>query len=249
MHLYIFDGGVVHARGVKFVDPDGRETARDMADPTHAYLIQHPHGWLMWDSGLSDDIAYLPNQTRSSGRFDFVVKNPISDQFDAIGIDPAEVDFLALSHLQVDHAGNAGFFPNAAVLLQKAEYDRAFGPEAAKHGYTLPEYEAISARKHLLLDGDFDVFGDGSVILLAAPGHTPGHQVLFVDLPVTGPTLLSGDLYYAAQDPAEGWMPDWNDNRPQTLLSMQRLQAFADAHHARWLINHDPSHPAAGWLE
>lgn len=249
LHLYVFDGGVVNTRGVKFVDPDGRETSRDMADPTHAYLIQHPHGWLMWDSGLSDRIADLPHQTRSSGRFDFVVTNPLAYQFDALGIDPAEVDFLAFSHLQVDHAGNAGFFPKADVLLQKAEYDHAFGPEAAKRGYVLSEYESITARKLVLLDGDLDVFGDGSVVILAAPGHTPGHQVLFVNLPVSGPLLLSGDLYYAAQDPAESWMPDWNDNRAQTLLSMQRLQAFAAAHHAHWLINHASSHPAAGWME
>lgn len=249
LRLYIFDGGSVVTPGVKFIAPDGRETTRDMADPNHAYLIQHPRGLLVWDSGLSDAIAALPNQTRSSGRFNFVVKNPLAAQFTALGIHPSIVTHLAFSHLQVDHAGNAGLFPNAVLLLQQAEYAHAFGPDAADWGYIPEDYAALRDQPARLLDGDCDVFGDGSVVLLAAPGHTPGHQVLFVDLPRGGPLLLSGDLYYAAGDPAEGWIPSWNFDAAQTRQTIQRLEAFAAAHGARWIINHDPAQPATGWLE
>lgn len=247
--MYAFDGGTVVTRGVKFVAPDGRETTRDMADPNHAYLIQHPRGLLVWDSGLADAIAGLPRHTRRSGHFRFIVRHPLAEQFAALGVAPADVAYQAYSHLQVDHAGNAGLFSNATLLLQRAEYEHAFGPDAQDWGYVPADYAALRDQPAHLLEGDCDVFGDGSVVILSAPGHTPGHQVLFVDLPHSGPALLSGDLYYAAQDPAQGWIPAWNFDAAQTRQTIRRLADFAAACGARWIINHDPAQPGSGWMD
>jgi N-acyl homoserine lactone hydrolase len=242
MRLFIFDGGQVMTRGVRFINAQGEIEMRDMRDPNHCYLIEHPQGRLMWDAGLSDSIAALRTHTRKRGKFRFSVRRTLAEQFAQTGIDPMKVDFLAFSHLQVDHAGNAGLFPQAKVLVHSKEIEMAFGPEAAQWGYVYPDFQSITRQELIELDGDHDVFGDGRVMILAAPGHTPGHQVLLVELE-SGPLLLSGDLYYAEKDPLDRWMPYWNVDREQTLHTMARLEQIARQKSARWVINHDP-HPA-----
>lgn len=238
IRLYSFHAGEVHTRGVRFHNRDGGEELRDMADPNHCYLIQHPQGLLMFDAGLPDSIASLPGQALVRGKFRFLLRHSLSSLLAQAGFHSEDVRLLTFSHLQIDHAGNTGLFSNATPLLQRAEYDMAFGPEAVKWGYHIADYACLQQRLSTLLDGDHDVFGDGRVILLSAPGHTPGHQVLYVELEQSGPVLLSGDLYYAPGDPALGWMPAWNYDAAQTRETMARLEAFAARHGARWIINH-----------
>jgi N-acyl homoserine lactone hydrolase len=240
MRLHIFDGGRVTTRGVRFINPQGEIELRDMRDPNHCYLVEHPQGQLMWDTGLPDSISVLRGRTRQRGKFRFTVRQPLAEQLTRTGIDPAQVDYLAFSHLQVDHAGNTGLFPRAKVLIQSAEWEMAFGPEAAQWGYVQADFQSITRQEVVKLNGDFDVFGDGRVVILSAPGHTPGHQVLLVELD-SGPLLFSGDLYYAEKDPIEGWMPYWNIDREQTLRTMARLDQLARQRGARWVINHDPN--------
>ena len=256
MRMYIFDGGWVHTRGVRFLGADGAEEVRDMADPNHCYLIEHPQGLLLWDSGLSDAIHALPGHALERGKFRFVVERPLAAQLAEIGVAPGDVRRVAFSHLQIDHAGNAALFPQAEALVQDREYRMAFGRKAKEWGYVRADYAGLAKQPVRRLAGDLDVFGDGRVLLLSAPGHTPGHQVLYVDLPASGPLslssaplLLSGDLYYDAQDPAAGFMPAWNYDKDETRRTMQRLQAFAAERGARWLINHQPGAMGAGWME
>jgi glyoxylase-like metal-dependent hydrolase (beta-lactamase superfamily II) len=239
LRLYVFDAGRIHTRGVRFTNPAGAEETRDMADPNHCYLVRHPRGLLAWDAGLPDTIAALPGCALERGKFRFELRRALAAQMAEAGFDPREVDFVAFSHLQIDHAGNAGLFERATTLLQAAEAEMAFGPEAEHWGYRLGDYAALAGREMVRLEGDYDVFGDGKVVLLAAPGHTPGHQVLLVRL-AGGPVLLSGDLYYAGGDPAGRWMPGWNYDHGQTLRTMERLERIAAESGARWLINHEP---------
>jgi glyoxylase-like metal-dependent hydrolase (beta-lactamase superfamily II) len=195
----------------------------------------------MWDAGLPDFIAALPEHTLRRGtRFRFVLPRTLADQLARAGFAPEDIDFLALSHMQIDHAGNAGLFTRARTLVQEAEFAIAFGPDAARWGYYPRDFAVLAGRSHTLLSGDYDVFGDGSVLILSAPGHTPGHQVLLVRL-TSGPVLLSGDLYYAAGDPAAYWMPAWNVDPAGTLRTMQRLDKITADTAARWIINHDPN--------
>jgi N-acyl homoserine lactone hydrolase len=250
IQMFILDGGRVVTEGVRFLGPNGIEEKRDMADPNHCYLIRHPQGLFMWDTGLSDSIYNLPEHTLVSGRFRFVVENPLRAQLAQIGIQPEDVSCLAFSHLQIDHAGNTSMFPNAEILIQAKEYEIAFGSEAEDWGYRRVDYETLANRKIVHITGDRDVFGDGSVMILSAPGHTPGHQILLVNLPQSGPVMLSGDLYYAPKDPIEGWMPAWNYDQDQTHQTMEHLQSIAKEKNARWIINHDPSGShASGWLK
>ena len=169
-----------------------------------------------------------------------MLPNTLHSQLDEAGFSPGQIDFLALSHMQIDHAGNAGLFTRAHTLVQEAEFAAAFGPDAAKWGYYPRDFAMLAGRKHTLLSGDHDVFGDGSVVILSAPGHTAGHQVLLVRL-ASGPIMLSGDLYYAAADPAAHWMPAWNVDPAETERTMQRMDDIAASTGARWIINHDPA--------
>lgn len=246
--LYAFDGGRITASGVRFIDRSGQDALRDMADPNHCYLIRHPDGLLMWDSGLPDAIHGLPGHTLEKGRFRFTVERTLAAQMEAIGAHPESVQQVAFSHLQIDHAGNAGLFPHAAALLQAAEHRMAFGRSAAKWGYVRADYASLAGRVQKL-KGDHDVFGDGRVMILSAPGHTPGHQVLYVELARSGPVLLTGDLYYAEGDAEAGWMPAWNVDHEQTRATMERMEAFARLRGARWIYNHQPGPPAVGWME
>jgi N-acyl homoserine lactone hydrolase len=240
LKLLTFNGGRIHTRGVRFLNRSGVEETRDMADPNHCYLVVHPRGTLAWDAGLPDEIASQPEKILDTGHFRFELRRTLASQFAKAGIDPRDVDWLAFSHLQIDHAGNACLFNNARVLVQQAEYKFAFSSEAEKSGYRLSDYTCLAQREVVPLQGDLDVFGDGRVQILSAPGHTPGHQVLFLDLDDPGPLLLSGDLYYAEKDPREGWLPYWNFDREQTFQAMERMEEFAREHKARWLINHSP---------
>lgn len=251
------DGGRVITQGVRFVrlGPDGplAEETRDMADPNHCYLVRHPQGLLLWDCGLNDAIFHLPNHTLQHGRFQFEVTNPLADQLARLGVSPQEIRFLVFSHLQIDHAGNTNLFPNAQVLIQSAERDFAFQPDAAAWGYCIEDYACIGEAdlpkdqqsRVTQLHGDADVFGDGRVRILSAPGHTPGHQVLYVE-GSRGPLLFSGDLYYAPKDPSEGWTAAWNYHQATTYQTVQRLRAFAEQTGARWVINHSPAGCATG---
>ena len=249
LRMYSFAAGRIHTQGVRFIAADGREQKRDMADPNHCYLISHPGGLLIWDTGLPDSIAALPGQTLRRGKFQFVVEQPLAAQLAEIGVQPDEIGWLAFSHLQIDHAGNTALFPRADVLIQTAEYRMAFGPEAQDWGYHTVDYAALDHQNVVQLTGDQDVFGDGQVVILSAPGHTPGHQVLYVNLPSSGPVLLSGDLYYAEQDPTEGWMPAWNYDKAETRITMQRMETFRRERGAQWIINHDPDRSFSGWME
>jgi N-acyl homoserine lactone hydrolase len=240
IQLLPFDAGAVHTRGVRFVNRMGSEEIRDMADPNHCYLVRHPKGLLMWDAGLPDAIANMPDHLLTRGKYTFELQRTLQSQLEEAGFHVDEIDFLAFSHLQIDHAGNAALFPRARVLMQAAEYQMAFGPEAEIWGYRRSDYECLLEQEIIQLNGDLDVFGDGKVIILSAPGHTPGHQVLYVELDQPGPLLLSGDLYYAPKDPLESWLPAWNYDPEETWQTMASLEQLAAERGAQWVINHQP---------
>lgn len=128
------------------------------------------------------------------------VKKTLASQYQAVGVAPGAVNYLGLSHLHGDHIGNVALFSGATLLMQKEEYDSAFGPDAAKYGNDPTTYPTLASNPAKKLEGDFDVFGDGTVVVKRATGHTPGHQALFVRLPKTGDVLLSGDLVHFADN-------------------------------------------------
>jgi N-acyl homoserine lactone hydrolase len=152
---------------------------------------------------------------------------------------PAQITHLAFSHSHGDHIGNGNLFTAATLFIQKAEYDAAFGPDAAKFGFQSATYDKLRANPTVKLNGDRDVFGDGSVTILSTPGHTPGHQSLLVKLGKTGAVVLSGDLAHFQQNFDFRRAPGFNFDREGSVSSMERVAALVREEKAQLWINHD----------
>ncbi len=181
--LYILNCGEGVAGDISRWSP-GVDVGKSMDFVDNCYLIHHAQGWLLWDTGVTDAIAAMPQgQAPADPRMTHWRRpKTLASQLDAGGVKPAEIKYLAVSHTHPDHIGNVELFPQVMLLVQKAEYE---WPSPLGVGRFKPEHPVTK------LEGDHDVFGDGSVTIVATPGHTPGHQSLLVKLPKTGALVLS----------------------------------------------------------
>jgi glyoxylase-like metal-dependent hydrolase (beta-lactamase superfamily II) len=198
----------------------------------NCYLIHHTQGWLLWDTGIADSIAAIPNGLAPSDprAIHWHVTKTLASQLEMLSVKPADIKYVAISHSHSDHIGNITMFPQSIVLVQKAEYDwpTPFGQKL----------RAIASPVNKL-EGDHDVFGDGSVTLIATPGHTPGHQSLLVKLPKTGAIVLSGDAVHFQSNWDNRRVPSINTDKDKTAASMQHIADVMAKEHAKLWINHD----------
>jgi N-acyl homoserine lactone hydrolase len=235
--LYVFDCGGTRLKNLDMFNIKAEESSvRELFIP--CYVIKHEKGVLLWDAGLPKAIADAgaPITDEASGSTTYY-KRWIIDQLKDIGLTPADIDYASYSHLHFDHAGAANDLVANTVILQKAEWDSAFSPEP---GYVNPALiSALKTAQLKLIEGDYDVFGDGSVRMISSPGHTPGHQSLLLMLENTGPVMLSGDLYHTRANRALRRVPTFNYNAEQTLQSMDKVEKLlADTKATLW-IEHD----------
>ena len=194
VRMYIFDGGVL-----PIADPlplfglkKEQVAASDLADG--AYLIVHPRGTLMWEAGLVPDANIGTANARPGAP-----SKRLKDLMAEIGYRPADVTYFAISHGHGDHTANANDFQGSTWLVNKAEYEAMFSEKVPRF-YTAATYSALKSAKTVFIDGDHDVFGDGTVLIRQTPGHTAGHQVLIVRLAKTGTVVLPGDLYHYPEE-------------------------------------------------
>jgi N-acyl homoserine lactone hydrolase len=217
--------------------------AREFSD--NCYLIQHGDRLLLWDSGMSDAIAAKPEGvTAASGLLTMWVHRTLASQLQALGIAPGDITDIAFSHFHSDHVGNANMFTSATLYIQEPEYDAAFGANPSQYGFMPAFYEKLKSNPTVKLNGDHDVFGDGSVLILSTPGHTPGHQSLLVRLPKRGAVILSGDMVHFQENWTHRRVPARNFNKEQSAQSMERVAALLSSEHAELWINHDKAQSA-----
>jgi N-acyl homoserine lactone hydrolase len=208
------------------------------------YLVVHPKGTLLWDAGIVPDAMVKPGQpggTEIPGN-NWAFKT-LKGQLAEIGYRPADITFLAMSHAHADHVANANDYAASTWLVQRAEREVMFpekppAEERGRGGAAAANYAALRNAKTVLLDGDHDVFGDGTVVIKSTPGHTPGHQSLFINLAKTGPILLSGDLYHYAAERTLNKIPA-NDNQERTRASREAMDALIRKVGGQLWIQHD----------
>jgi len=244
VRLYVLDCGVITGvSGAGFGFKDGDLATTDMVTP--CFLIVHPRGTLMWDTGeIPDNLVKTDGTPTKQGAF--TVTRPLLPQLAAIGYTPANITYLALSHYHTDHVANANAFAKTSTwLVQQVERDAMFAerPANEKKGPGAPNSamysELKNAKTTILKNEDHDVFGDGTVVIKFTPGHTPGHQSLFLKLAKTGPVLLSGDLYHYPEEIAAHKAPSFDFNQDETFRSRAAMEAFIKQNHAQLWIQHD----------
>lgn len=193
---------------------------------------------LLWDTGLVDTIGSKGIDVWN-GAFNMRVEKTLGSQLDEIGISPKDIAYLAMSHSHSDHTGNANRFKSSTLIIQEEEYDAIFSDKAKELGFEPETYKDLKNSKTIKINGDYDVFGDGQVIIKRAIGHTPGHQMLYVNLKESGPIILSGDLYHFTKNRDHSRVPSFNFSKEDTLKSMKEIEKFIKDKKAKLWIQHD----------
>ncbi len=244
VRLYILDCGKITGVGAAaFGFKDGELATTEMTTP--CYLIVHPRGTLVWDTGEIPDAAVKTDGSPTT-QGAFTVTKPLVPQLAALGYTPADITYLALSHYHGDHVANANAFAGSNWIVQQVERDAMFAPRPADSkakGSNAPNTAFFSAleksKTTLLKSEDHDVFGDGTVVIKFSPGHTPGHQSLFLKLAKTGPVLLSGDLYHYPEELTLKRIPGFDFDKDQTAKSRAAIEDFVKKSGAQLWIQHD----------
>jgi N-acyl homoserine lactone hydrolase len=233
--LYVFDCGTL-----VYNKPEDYNLRRDEVRDTNmgvtCYLVVHPKGILLYDTGLNDRLVGRPLYENVADGYGQIKFQTLSGQLADIGIAPANIDYLVLSHYHWDHVGNAGDFAGSTWLVYQGDRDQMFSNAARKFPW-FGQYSALEHSKTKLLKGDYDVFGDGTVVVIATPGHTEGHCSLLVRLKNTGAVLLSGDLYHYAEERELKRMPD-EEKTTGTVQSRQKVEELLRQTGAQLWIGH-----------
>lgn len=236
--LYVFDCGRLMFNNLDSfgIKNDAAEN-RELSVP--CIVIEHEKGRLLWEGGLPSYVsksgAWIEMDNNSKMRLDKTLNQQLSE----INLSLNDIDFVAFSHFHFDHVGIANEIKRAKLILQRLEYEAAFENNVSDLGYYPELYEELKESEKIIIDGNYDVFGDSTVIVLSAPGHTRGHQVLFVNLPETGPILLSGDLYHFNISRKLKSIPTFNVDSIQTRNSMDKIEEFILRTKSKLWIQHD----------
>lgn len=254
VRLYVFDCGTLQVADVGRFQLKKEEVANtDLS--VACFFISHPKGTLIWDTGAVPDGQWTPQGDRirnlpatpvdvhlvlpGGEQRDVIMRRGLRAQLDETGYSIGMIDYLALSHYHYDHTANANMFFGGTWLVRQVERDAMFAdkPPAATDPDTYSRLR--ESKTKIIATDDYDVFGDGAVVIKFAPGHTPGHQVLYVKLAKTGGVVLSGDLYHYPEERALGRVPTIDFNADQTRASRAAIEAFLKQSGAQLWIQHD----------
>jgi glyoxylase-like metal-dependent hydrolase (beta-lactamase superfamily II) len=229
--LYVIDCGWTHAVDQSRWSPGvNAGVPIDLSD--NCYLLHHiTEGYLLWDTGITDRLVALPEgqNVPALGQTWYRTQTLVA-ALAGLGVKPTDVRYVAISHVHPDHSGNIDEFPEATVVIQKAEWSYAMA---------LPQKPFRPDHKVQLIEGDKDLFGDGSLTILSTPGHTPGHQSMLVHLQRTGYVVLSGDVVHFQSNWDNRRVPGFNYDKAQSAASMEKIGRLLNEKSAQLWINHD----------
>jgi N-acyl homoserine lactone hydrolase len=251
MQLYVFSSGHLHLD--KAIIQNGASGKMDV--PVAFFLIKHPKGNVLFDTGNNDRLITDPSywgpltQALDPGRTPDVA---IDAQLDKIGVKPDDVKYVVLGHFHLDHAGNVSKFPNATLVYQRDEIRAAFWPAPGFAAPYIPgDFSALRApvgqdmparQKVIELDGDLDLFGDGSMYIHRAVSHTPGSEILVVRLPKTGTVVLTSDACYLRENLDKNLLPGIGNaySPPGILDAYNWVRRIMDTENGDVIFAHDP---------
>ena len=199
------------------------------------YLIRSGDRYILWDTGLPNA---LEGKQEESGTDRMSLTRSVTRQLAEMGVGPEQINFIGISHYHYDHTGQAADFANSTLLIDQRDWDVVKGRQDLSANFT-PWISGGSTVQTVTYD--HDVFGDGSVIMLKTPGHTPGHRSLLVRLADRGPILLSGDVAHFRENWNHKGVPSFNTSRAEALASMDRMHDVADQLGATLVIQHEPA--------
>lgn len=233
--LYAFDCGRIDvANMTTFSDTgDYDNKSAQLTDP--CFLIVHPKGTLIWDTGLSDSLIKKPE---TMGVFHFTKSVSLQDSLKKINLKPSDITYVTISHSHFDHASGLNQFPNSTWILQKTELNYA---KTHPNAYVIDvsQLKNFKTAHVKIINGDYDVFGDGTVKILYTPGHTPGHQSLELKLPQAGVIILSGDAFHQKTSVEPLRIPTGNTSRAETMASADRIKTVIKNTNGRLVVQHD----------
>ena len=237
LRLYVIDCGILDIPDTSNYQLKPEELAtKNMS--VACFLVAHPKGTLMWDTGAVPDGNFKPGGGPATLRY-ATSRKPLEVQLREIGYRPADITYIANSHFHWDHVGNSNLFAGSTWLVRKEERDIMFGDPPSPRTEPSNFSELKNSKTTFITKDEYDVFGDGSVIIKAAPGHSPGHQVLFLKLKKTSPIVLSGDLYHYPEERKLRKIPINEFDREQTAASRAEVEAFLKKTGAQLWIQHD----------
>ena len=234
--LFVLNGGSIFVKKLEVFSQDTTYTGQTKQFSDAYYVISHPKGNLMWDAGLPEQLVVPEPYNEPSGVFAIQRADSLANQLKTIGFKINDFKYFAMSHSHFDHTGHANYMKDATWLVQENEYNSIAGDTLKQKN------PAVAALKKVQkLQGDFDVFGDGTVVIKYMPGHTIGHQVLYIEVAgLEKPVLLTGDLYHFEENRESRGIPSFNYDVKQTLESMDKFEAFAKEKNADVFIQHSP---------
>jgi N-acyl homoserine lactone hydrolase len=243
LRLYKLDCGRVHVDPMNVFSDTNAYPGRSVNLVDSCYLIKHNNDWLMWDTGLPATIAAEPDGLKN-GPFHLMVDSTIAAQLAQLNLTVEDITQVGISHAHFDHIGNVNLFQKATLLIQAAEYAFLANPQEARAYHMEPNLisyflQGKGAKQVRTLNGDTDIFGDGTVKAIFLPGHTPGHMALQIELPETGTVFLSGDQWHFTENHANNGVPVFNFNRADTLASSHRLNGLVKSTNATLIIQHE----------
>ncbi len=243
VRLYRLDCGRVHIDPKNVFSDTNAYQGETIDLVASCYLIKHNNDWLLWDSGLPGSIAELPNG-KANGPFLLRVDQTIPSQLSMLNLRPEDITELGVSHAHFDHIGNANLFTKASLIIQETEYTFLKNPDLARKYHMEPDLinyflQGEGVKQVRSMNGDADIYGDGSVKVISLTGHTPGHMALQVELPEAGTIFLSGDQWHFTDNHLRNGVPVFNYDRADTLASSDRLNRLIKNMNGRLIIQHD----------
>jgi len=238
--LYVLDCGTISAMDPALFGLRKEEISGDASFASPCYLVVHPKGTLVWEAGQVPDAKIADDGTEAVEQDILKATRRLSTQLAALDHPVDSIDFIAMSHYHADHTANGNAFAGATWIVQQAEYDMMF-KEGAVDIRSPDTYQDLRNAERITLNNeDHDVFGDGTVVVKTAPGHTPGHQMLFLRLANFGPLLLEGDLYHLPEERTLDRVPTFDFDAAMTRASRVKVEQFLKDTGAQMWIQHDP---------